>query len=735
MTRTSPIQLSMSSGEVSPLLYGRTDYQRHQTGLRAGNGWLPLREGGLTRAPGTLWRGNTLGDAAGRLIGFIFAEDDAVVLEFTALKMRVWRYGALVGAPYELTTPYDAAAVARLRYVQSADVIYLADGVLPQQKLSRLALDNWTIEDWQPDDGPFRSDNTDTASTVQASAETGTVTLTASQSIFSADMVDGLFQLRPFEYDTIPLWTGNTAVAVNDLMRASGNIYRLAAGTNTGATPPSHTEGTELVDKTNGTKWEFRSDGRGVVRITGYTSPTQVTATVLRRIPSPCVAAPTYLWAEGAWSDKNGYPSALDIADQRLVFAGTSQDPRTVMASAAGGFTEFLPGVEADSAFSYTISGSTNRNRIIWIKDTDRGLAIGALGQVLSARSTDNTIGLSVLTTEFRKDAETGVSDAAPIAPDGRPIFIGRDKARVFEISYSFELDANQLRELSGPAEHLGAAGFEEIVWTQGKQRLAWIRRTDGTLAAMLHDPVEDVLGWVPLSLAGGAVESLAVTPDATSGDDVVTMIVRRTVNGQTVRFVEELAPIYGVLAGTQPIAEAVHYFAAAVFTPVPDDDTFAVPHLDGEDVYAWTDAGDYGPITVTAGSVTLPDTVGRATIGLFDATHEGETLDIRAAAPDGSTLGRRKRLLPGSGIRLHRTAALDVAARERALGKADHTGKFVEVIRRQIASDLTTAYSGVAELQVSSGDAEEVSLVFRPVGGAPATILPFAAMIRQEGG
>ncbi len=739
MTRVSQPQYAFSSGEISPLLWGRPDYQRHQTGLRTCRGFIPLKEGGFTRAPGSLRRGNTRGDAPARLIGFIFAANDAVVLEFTALRMRVWRYGELVlsgGVPYELVTPYDAAAVARLTFEQSADVIYLADGVLPQRRLARLALNNWTITEWQPSDGPFRPTNVNTGLTVQASGQLGSITLTASGSIFTASMIGSLFQLQPDGYPTIPLWTSNTTVAVNDLMRAGGRIYRVDAGTNTGVVPPSHVEGTELTDRNTSIRWEHISDGVGIVRITAVASGTSATATVVRRVPPNCVTAPTYRWAEGAWSTKNGFPAAVTSADQRLIFASTPTDPRTIWHSAAGAFSEFLPGIEADSAFSFGIAGSVSLNAILWLQETDRGLAVGALGQILSARSTDASVGLSPITTRYRPDANIGVSGARPIAPDGVPIFISRDGTRIFEVRYQFENDANQPIELSAPSAHLGAAGFAEIVWQQAQQRAAWVRRGDGTLAMMLYDPQEDVLGWAPVPVAGGFVESLCATPDAGTGQDVVTMVVRRTVNGETVRFVEELVFPYGVVAGAQPIAEAVHYYAATVFTPAEAGDTFLVPWLAGEEVRAWTDKGDYGPLTAAPdGTVVLPDTVTRATIGLFDTTHEAETLDIRGASPDGSTLGRRKRLLPGGGIRLHRTAQLEIATRTRSLGKGVNTGRFKSIIDRPVASDLSEAFSGVAELQVHSGDREEQSYVFRPIGGAPATVLEVVPMVQQEGG
>jgi len=63
VTRSAPAQRSFASGEIAPILSGRHDYLRHQTGLAACRGFIPLREGPVTRAPGTRHLGRTRDDA------------------------------------------------------------------------------------------------------------------------------------------------------------------------------------------------------------------------------------------------------------------------------------------------------------------------------------------------------------------------------------------------------------------------------------------------------------------------------------------------------------------------------------------------------------------------------------------------------------------------------------------------------------------------------------------------
>lgn len=734
--RSSPAQVAFSAGEIDPLLHRRFDYQRYQTGLATCRGFIPMAQGGFTRAPGTLHRGASRGNATGVLVPFVFAADDAVVLEFTPLRMRVWRYGALVmsgGSPYELVTPYNAADLPRLRWVQSADVVYLCDGARPIQRLARLALNSWTMTAQTFEGGPLRVQNLDEALTVQASAATGSITLTASAALFQAGHVGSLFQLTPVDFTQVNQWLSNEALSIGDRRRVGDRVYELVAGTGSGAVQPVHTEGTARMDRN--VEWLYLYDNIGLVQITAVASGTSATATVLRRIPQECVADPTYRWSEGAWSSLYGYPSAVEIYDQRLVAAASQAEPRTVWFSAVGGFNDFTPGVEADSSFAYTLAGSGSVNRIVNIARGRSGLHLLALGEEHSARAESRAQVIGPTTAVFDIDGSVGSSDARPIAPGGDPILIARDGRRVMGIRYSLQDDANRVLSLSRASQHLGAEGFRQIVWQASPEPMAWLRRGTGDLAVMIYDEPEEVLGWCTVPVAGGVVEAMCVTPSATGTDDVVTLLVRRQINGATVRLIEEVAPIWGMLVGNPDILDACHFYAAAQFTVDPAQDTFSVPHLVGETVYAWTDAGDYGPLTVAGdGTVTLPDAVTRATIGLYDATHMAETLDVTAAAPDGNSMGRPKRFTRVA-LGVHRTAQGFAQVVERDFAQAPRVLSAQAIVQVGVAASLTEAFSGVVRLPLPTGHAREVAVRITPYTGAPLTVTAIVPTIQEAGG
>ena len=742
MTRTTPPQVAMSSGEIDPLLAQRFDYQRYQTGLAKCRGFLPLVQGGFTRAPGTIFRGEAAGACV--LVPFVFAANDAVILEFSANLMRVWRYGQLVtaagGGVYSLATPYGADSLSRLRWVQSADVIYLCDGLQPVQRLARAALNSWSIAPQVFDNGPFRVQNLATGYTLQASGPTGSITLTASLPFFNSDHVGCLIQLKPSDNTALPLWIADQPITVGEKRRYGGKIYELVddlsiGGTtkNTGLEAPVHTEGVEQYSP--GRTWRYLGDDTGIVRITSVVSSTSAVATVLRRVPDGCVASPTYRWSEGAW-DRYGYPSQIAIYDQRLVLAANSAEPRTVWFSAVGDYTDFRPGTEADEAFPYTIAGQGSVNAIQNLCRGRTGLHIFALGEEYSTRSESRAQVIGPTTAVFSLDGSVGSSPARPIAPAGDPIIISRDKRRVLQVAYSMEMDGNQTANLTRVAQHLGADGFEEIVWQGAPEPIAWLRQTTGNLVAMLMDKSEDVLGFAQVTLAGGVVEAMAVCPSADGSQDVVTLCVRRVINGVTRRFIEELALPFPALGPNAAAARAVHFFASSLFAPSSPTASFHVPQFTSASVYAWTDQGGFGPLAVNgSGVVTLPVPVSRACIGLFDDSHHAETLDIVAQAPNGSSMGRGKKLTGKVGIGLHATAQGYVQGIERSFGGNDKPTDQKRIVQSQAGRPFATALSGITQIDLSTGTAPQVALRFTPFSGAPMTVTAIIPDIQETGG
>lgn len=697
MTQAAIEQSAFSAGEISPLLYARRDFQRYAAGLRAAKGFLPLAQGGITRAPGTIYLGETHEGYNGRLVPFEFAEDDALILEFTApfqesgiVDMRVWRYGDLVmdgASPYleEGIIFGGVDAIRAMDFAQAADVIYVTSGDYPPQVLERLALDNWNHGAAQFRNGPFKLRNWDLPSKVEATDDGsgGYWIDTTPTGLFEDDYEGALLRIQLANYDP-------------DDSSTFGIVQLLSSPTSTG-TPG---------------RWQ---------------------ADEIDEVPAGLLGLATYRWAMGAWSYAEGYPQSVTVFDQHLCFAATEQSPRSFWISAAGDYLDFGDSVDPDKAAGYIIPGADSLNRIKWIRAGADGLLIGSLGEVHRVFPPDGRASLGPTNIARVREAKVGVTDAKPVFPASNPVIVPKGNTRVVELRRNSQAGSTPV-PLSLPASHIGQKGFEDIAWQELPYGRAWMPQPDGTLACMVYQPAEDVLAWATLPIAGGTVESICVTPDPERGRDVVTMIVAREIDGSTRYCVEELADNQGVLEGDDDAYLANHLYSSLVFDEETATDTFTVEHLAGEEVYAWTNAGGFGPLTVAGdGTVTLPEEVTNAVIGLFDETHQAETLSLVAPARDGSSTHRRRRLHSSGGIVVHRTAGGTVQSVEREL-KREYARDPQNLIPNEIASRSATAYSGVVKVSTPTGNVDDVSLRFVPEGGAPMTILGFAQNIEETG-
>jgi hypothetical protein len=740
MTRVSPAQVSTASGEISPQLHGRPDFLRYQNGVELQRGYVSLPEGGALRLPGTRYVGRLKSDLAGILMPFIRNETDTLMLEFTDQLIRFWREEALVQAPLggdlELASPYLAADLANLQQVPSADRVYMVDGRQHPQWLSRLALDDWTIGPIPYEKGPFDGQNTAEADKIVASATTGAITLTASFDIFEAGHVGGFFYLGEGNQDDVPEWTGQTGAAVGQRMRNDGKVYRISSfdgsGSGTGVNPPFHEEGLWLSAK-NGPVWEFIHAGFGIVTITGVTSPTVASATVISELPASVAAAPgTYRWREGLWSDKNGYPAAIAAQGDRHWYGGTPAAPTLLVASDIGAPRRFVPSTLADGSFALLLPSTKRRiSRIKWIEPGGRSLHAGTGSEEISARATDDGQGLTIETTRFDADSGRGSSEVNPVNIDGSPVFVGPDGKRLYGLRYVFEDDRNVADPLTLAARHILAPGVVWMAWQEVPWRVLWLGLGDGEIVSLAYEPDQQVFGFGRHDLAaGGLAEWGAVKPTDDGRSEELWLVVARVIGGQTQRMIEVMAPPYGLDAGADAppaLADAWHLMCAARYQGAPTNIIAGLGHLEGETVSVWTEKGGFEGLVVTGAEVALPEgeQVTSAITGLDpSATQRLRYLDLQAGAQDGGSAGRLK-AMRGLGVRLAHTAggvAVTIQPDSRGLKRESRPVKLLARALR--AFEPPPVFSGVVDVDPKYGWSETLQVEIRPEGGAPISVL-----------
>ena len=265
--------------------------------------------------------------------------------------------GGTSGKIVEVSTTYSVTEIFEINFAQSADVLFIAHKSHEPAKLTRTSTTSFTLADIDFTDGPYLDENISTT-TIYASAATGTgINLVASAATFESGHVGALFRFREIIETSHDAWAASTSYAQNDTVRNAGNVYKKTnSGSHTsGTTPPVHTTGTETYGSID---WEFQHSGTGFVKITGFTSSTQVAADVKSTLPASVVGSsnPTTKWSEGAFSSVRGFPKALAFYEERLFFAGTTHQPQTIFGSVSADFENHTPGTNDDDAVNVTIA-------------------------------------------------------------------------------------------------------------------------------------------------------------------------------------------------------------------------------------------------------------------------------------------------------------------------------------------------------------------------------------------
>jgi hypothetical protein len=561
----------------------------------------------------------------------------------------------------ELPAPWTEDDLPMVRQDQSGDVLFVACEGYQQRRIERRGPTSWSIVLYQPTDGPFMVQNT-SRTTITPSALSGNVTLTASNDIFSADMVGALIAI-----DSVGQAVNTTGTANND---ATNHITITGVGGNrqfgiviTGNASGSTVDLQQSYDEVSwinvsGQQWTANvstvyNDGldnqivyyrlilttrvapdavgmamsigsgsiRGIARITAYTNPTTVLADVLSDFGQTIAST---FWREGLWSEKNGWPSAVAFYEGRLWWAGKDK----WFGSVTDDFESFDPDYEGDAGPIIRSIGSGPVDVINWLLPLSRLMA-GTDGNVVAGRSSSFDEPLTPSNFNPKEMITQGCARVPAIKVDGAGVFVQRAGFRIYSMAYSVEANDFQPEDLAVLIPEIGKPGIIQLAAQRQPDTRMHCVRSDGKVAMLVFDKAEDVKCWV-LVETDGVIEDVAILPG--SDEDAVYYVVKRNINGVDVRYLERWAREEEAIgAAVTKLADSWVAYNGSNLT-----------HLEGESVVGWYDGVAYDAVTVSAGAADgIP--VG-AIVGLTYRARFKSTKLAFLAQPGDSGLATRKR-------------------------------------------------------------------------------------------
>lgn len=141
------LQPAFTGGEISAEVANRVDLDKYQFAVLQAYNCLIKPHGPIYRRPGMKYMARTkYSDKACILVPFNGADNTDYLLEIGEKYIRVHKNGLYINI--EVVTPYTADMLQDLRFVQSADTMFIASGKYPVKQLARYSDTDWRFADF-----------------------------------------------------------------------------------------------------------------------------------------------------------------------------------------------------------------------------------------------------------------------------------------------------------------------------------------------------------------------------------------------------------------------------------------------------------------------------------------------------------------------------------------------------------------------------------------------------------
>ena len=441
--------------------------------------------------------------------------------------------------PIELVVPYLEADLFALDCsTQSADVLWIFHPNYPPGMIQRLSANSWqyslTLPGQQPGEPAYRG----TLGVVKTgfSALGQNITLIsqanpcvivlasnpASQPFQDGSRIyinecSGLVSLNEGEFLVSGMTYGSVTVSVTD----SSGTTTTVTGIGWSFTPQDPSTGANI-------------DSSSYQQYTGGGYAAQVVA---------------------VFAATGDYPACGALYQERLCVGGSDNNPTQMNGSVQDDYPDFICDPNADDyAVQYTLV-SNQVNQLLNMVGTPNALVIGTSGGVWVVAGSNNS-SLSQTDVTASLQSSQGVSSLQPQVVNGSAIFVSRSSRIVTFMAYNFVTNAWDNTDLTRLNRNItigtsaAMSGIAQTAFQMEPYPIYWAVRNDGQLIGLVFNTQDQVYAWFRVNMGAGLIESVAVISGQNQEDQIV-VVVNRTINGVTQRYVEYFMPqeLFGQLS------------------------------------------------------------------------------------------------------------------------------------------------------------------------------------------
>ena len=590
---------SAFTGEVSPSMYGRIDNDKYKTGLAVCRNFICLPQGPVQNRSGFEFvRPTKYADKPSRLIAFEFSSTDTMILEFGHKYIRFHSKGGTLltdsGVPYEIATPYSSDDLFVIHYAQSADIMTLVHPNYPVKELRRYGPYDWRLVD------------------VVFQAPLSPPTITQAEYVPNGNESDSRFTYRYKVTAIEDTEEGQRESAPSQAASVSCNLWWDNALNRLSWTAVSGASRYRVYKSTAG--------------VFGYIGETEATSFEDNRIDADDgITPPRY----DALFSQGNYPSAVTYFEQRKCFAGTIAKPQFVWMTRSG--------TENDMAYHIPVVDDDRIKFKIAAQKVSRVKHLVPLSQLLSLSesaifrlSPANSDIITPESVSAKPQVYQGASEVQPLLIKSNMIYVAERGGHVIEMGYNWQMGGFAVNDLCVFAPHLfEQARVNDMALALSPHPIIWCAMSDGSLLGLTYMPEQAVSAWHRHDTENGAFESVAVVPEG--DEDTLYAVVRRKINGQTVRYVERMHErLY------KGLENCFHVDCGATYEGAEIQTVTGLGHLEGFEVAILADGAVLPRRKVVGGKITLEVPAQKIHIGL-PITSELQTLPLLVNLQDGS--------------------------------------------------------------------------------------------------
>ena len=406
---------------------------------------------------------------------------------------------------YEIPSPYQDAELFDVHYVQSADIITMVHPNHAPKELKRLGATNWQLETINFGSPIAAPGGFSASRTIPGSANVNSDTYETHRYKVTAVLADLISESSASSIATV-----------------SNNIYVTGARNNL-----------SWNARAGADRYRVYKEQGGIYGFIGETTSTSLTDNNIG--PDFSRTPPIY---ENEFNNSNNFPGAVSYFEQRRVFAGTNNEPQSIFMTKSGTESNLSFGlpIRDDDRVKFKVAArEANTIRHI-VPLTQLVLLTGSAEWRVSSINNDAITPSSI---SVKPQSYVGANNAQPVIVNNSMVYTAARGGHVRELGYNWQANGFITGDLSLRAPHLfDNLTISDMALSKSPIPIVYFISSSGKLLGLTYVPEQSIGAWHQHD-TDGKFESIATVSEG--NDDVLYAVVKRTINGNNVRYVERM--------------------------------------------------------------------------------------------------------------------------------------------------------------------------------------------------